>query len=121
MFLSNVCAKLLFQFFHEWSRMLKETLIPKAKVVQARLSVFGFGKAISRAFPMAGKLPLALLALCGQSLCFHVCKSHLLFAIQHIQNAAVAYVAQKILREYKVVATVYVSVVLHYCGMPTPI
>jgi hypothetical protein len=92
--------------------VFKETLVSGTQIVQAWFSVLCFGETVSWALAMARKLPLALLALCGQSLCFHVCKGHLLFAIQHIQNAAVAYVAQKILREYKVVATVYIAIML---------
>ena len=101
--------------------MLKETLVSGTQIVQAGFSVLCFGETVSWALAMARKLPLALLALCGQATSFHVGKCHLPFAIHHIQDATVADIAKIVFREYEMVATVYVPVVLHHGGMPAPV
>ena len=101
--------------------MLKEAFVSRAQIVQSRFIILGFGKSVSGAFAMTCKLPLALATLCWQAFGFHVSKGHLLFAVQHIQNTAIADIAKIILGENKVVATVDVTIMLHHCSMATPV
>ena len=94
--------------------MLKETFVSRAQIVQSRFAILGFGKTVSWTFAMTCKLPLALAALGGKSFGLHVGKSHLLLAVKHVQNTAIADIAKIILRENEMVATIYVAIMLHH-------
>ena len=56
-------TEFLFKLFHKGSDMLKKSSIPSTKIIQPWFSCLCPGKTVSRALPMACKLPFALLAL----------------------------------------------------------
>ena len=70
---------------------------------------------------MTSELPLALFALSGEACGFHLGKGLLLFAIEHVQDATIEYVAEIVFGENEVVATIDVTIVLHDSCMSTPI
>ena len=70
---------------------------------------------------MTGKLPLALFALIGEPCGFHLGKGLLFFAIEHVQDTTIEDITQVVFGEDEMVATIDISIVLHYGCMSAPI
>ena len=73
----------------------------------------------SRALTIAGKEPLALATLLGESVALHATKSLLFRTIHHLHQMLLAKVAQLILREDEMVATVDITIEFHDTRMTT--
>lgn len=73
----------------------------------------------SRALTIASKEPLALATLLGESIALHSTKSLLFRAIHHLHQMLLAKVAQLILREDEMVATVDIAIEFHDTRMTT--
>ena len=98
---------------HVGRHVRKELVVALAKVVQPWLAIGSDGKSVFRAFAVAGKQVVALLALTGQGVELHGSKLILAVGVEHLRECGLVDVAQLIFRKHKMVATINVAIIFH--------
>ncbi len=83
--------------------MAKKTAVAITKIVQPPLSIGCCCKPVLRAFPVTGEKPPATTALSGQTIALRHSEIKLPLAPHHIYDRIAMYIAQKVLRENKMV------------------
>ena|ERR1700760_18075 len=71
-------AQLFRHELHVWVDVVEEVLVPRAKIVQARVSIWSMDEAMLRAFPVARKPDIAFSAHARQQIAFRRAERFLL-------------------------------------------